>query len=85
MTALYLKPKGEIPVRDPADPTAAPLPPEGKAVEATPYWYRRLADGDVEKTTVEAIAKGKAARLAEEAAKAKAAEAPAPAKPAKEK
>ncbi|PIP02746.1 MAG: DUF2635 domain-containing protein [Zetaproteobacteria bacterium CG23_combo_of_CG06-09_8_20_14_all_54_7] len=28
------------------------LPPEGRAVEATAYWLRRIADGDV--TEVEA-------------------------------
>lgn len=87
MTMLHLKPKGENPVRDPAAPAAAKLPPEGKAVEASPYWYRRLADGDVEKTTAAAIAEGKAARLAKEAEQAAGTQAdPAKAaKPAKEK
>lgn len=76
---LFLKPAGETPVRDPADPAAAPLPPEGKAVERSAYWYRRLADKDVVKTTAEAIAKGRAERLAKETAAAT------PAKTAKEK
>lgn len=76
---LFLKPAGETPVRDPADPAAAPLPPEGKAVDSSAYWYRRLADQDVVKTTAEAIAKGQAERLAKETAAAT------PAKTAKEK
>jgi hypothetical protein len=30
------------------------LPPEGRAVEATTYWLRRLADGDVVEVDPEA-------------------------------
>lgn len=67
VTLLYVKPAGATPVRDPADPTLAPLPAEGKAVPKTTYWLRRLTDRDVEPTTADAIAKGKAARLAKEA------------------
>jgi hypothetical protein len=32
-------------VRDPV--SKKPLPPEGREVPETPYWMRRLAEGDV--------------------------------------
>ena len=69
---IYVKPTGSVPVRDPADPQRAHLPPEGKGVMKTTYWLRRLADKDVAKTTKEAVAEGKAKReAAEKAAAAK--------------
>lgn len=33
-------------VRDPRD-SMTPLPPQGKAVEDTTYWQRRIIEGDV--------------------------------------
>nr|WP_275406387.1 DUF2635 domain-containing protein [Pseudodesulfovibrio sp. JC047] len=46
--------KGRV-VRDPRDGKA--LPEHGKPVLATSYWTRRLRDGDVEKTTAQAVKK----------------------------
>jgi hypothetical protein len=43
---VYLKPCPDRTVRDPADP-AQPIPIEGKQVELTPFWQRRIKDGDV--------------------------------------
>jgi hypothetical protein len=40
-----VKPAAGLIVRDPE--TAAPLPPEGKAVPRVSFWLRRLRDGDV--------------------------------------
>ncbi|KAB1440400.1 DUF2635 domain-containing protein [Pseudodesulfovibrio senegalensis] len=62
---MYLKPRDGLIVRDPR--TKKPLPEYGKEVPATGYWRRRLKDGDLKKTTAEAIKKG-----AEAAAKAEA-------------
>lgn len=42
---MYLKPAPGITVPDPARGDA--LPPEGREVESTQYWQRRLNDGDV--------------------------------------
>lgn len=47
---LHLKPVGDLKVIDPA--TGQRLPKEGKTVPATKYWYRRLADEEVELVTV---------------------------------
>ncbi len=41
----YLVPAPGRTVRDPK--TLEALPAEGRAVEMTPFWKRRLADGDV--------------------------------------
>lgn len=46
MTTKFLKPaKDTLKVRDPA--TGEYLPTEGKEVEVTSYWRRRIKDGDV--------------------------------------
>jgi hypothetical protein len=81
MKQIFVKPAGDIPVRDPGDPVLKPLPPEGSTVPQSSYWLRRIADGDVVKTTAEAIAKAVEAK----AKTAQAAEAPAEAKSRKEK
>lgn len=43
---MHVKPKAGLLVRDPV--THAYLPPEGREVEDSAYWHRRLRDGDVE-------------------------------------
>lgn len=45
MSSKYLVPAPGRTVRDPK--SLEPLPAEGRAVEMTPFWKRRLADGDV--------------------------------------
>lgn len=45
---LYLKPAEGRRVRREDGPL---LDPDGELVSASPYWERRLADGDVEVTT----------------------------------
>lgn len=45
MQTKELKPAPGLQVRDPD--TRQLLPPEGRTVEMTPYWVRRLRDGDV--------------------------------------
>lgn len=45
MSSMYLIPAPGRTVRDPKSLEA--LPAEGRAVEMTPFWKRRLADGDV--------------------------------------
>ena len=45
MPSKYLTPAPGRTVRDPKNLEA--LPAEGRAVEMTPFWKRRLADGDV--------------------------------------
>lgn len=42
---MFLKPKEGIIVRDPL--TNLPLPSEGKEVNESIYWRRRIQDGDV--------------------------------------
>ena len=42
---MYLKPKAGLNVPDPARGDS--LPAEGREVELTQYWQRRLNDGDV--------------------------------------
>ena len=42
---MFVKPKEGLLVQDPSRGDA--LPPEGREVEATQYWQRRLIDGDV--------------------------------------
>lgn len=49
MAKVYLKPKGKLVVRDPAE-GGAELPPAGKWVELDAYWRRRLKDNSVEKS-----------------------------------
>lgn len=44
-TDLFVKPAQGLKVRNPA--TGQPIPIEGAKVPASPYWRRRLADGDV--------------------------------------
>lgn len=74
MSKAFLKPAnaGDV-IRDPV--TKAPLPPEGAGVVLDTLWRRRLARKEVVQTTAEAVAKGKAARLAAEAKAAAKAEA----------
>jgi hypothetical protein len=93
---IHVKPKAGSRVRDPADPNKAPLPHYGKAVESSPYWARRLAAGEVEPTTAQAVEKGEqaaaaahrkqaeeeAARRAAERKQAQSAQADKPVKPA---
>lgn len=43
---MFLKPKPGLVVRDPV--TKFPLPAEGRDVQMTSYWQRRLDSGDVE-------------------------------------
>lgn len=43
---MFLKPKPGLVVRDPV--TKFPLPAEGREVQPTSYWMRRVAAGDVE-------------------------------------
>ena len=74
MKILYLKPaKKNSVVRDPRN--GKKLPIGGDAVPDTSYWRRRLRDGDVEKTTAEAVTKAAKAVEVAEAKAAKAAEA----------
>ncbi|MDO9236005.1 MAG: DUF2635 domain-containing protein [Aquabacterium sp.] len=48
---MYLKPAAGLAVPDPARGDV--LPPEGRDVEATQYWQRRLNDGDVSQSSAE--------------------------------
>ena len=43
----FVKPRDGLVVRKPG--TMAELPPTGAEVEMTPYWRRRLRDGDIQK------------------------------------
>jgi hypothetical protein len=43
---LFLKPAPGLTIRDAANKGQV-LPPEGKVVTLTPYWTRRLKEGDV--------------------------------------
>ena len=45
---VYLVPAKSLKVRD---PRGGHLPAEGRAVDLDPYWRRRLAAGDVAKTS----------------------------------
>lgn len=45
MERVHVRPREGLVVRDPE--TLQPLPPEGREVDLTTYWIRRLADGDV--------------------------------------
>lgn len=45
MATLHLKPAEGLRVVNPV--TRQALPPGGDQVEASTYWYRRLAEGDV--------------------------------------
>ncbi|MGE4323989.1 MAG: DUF2635 domain-containing protein [Sphingobium sp.] len=60
----WIRPKPGLVVRDPAD--AAPLPGQGKGVEWSGYWQRRLDDGDIAETDQKAVeaAERKAATVA---------------------
>ncbi len=70
MKMLYLKPKPGLIVRNPRN--EKPLPEYGAAVPASSYWTRRLRDGDVEKTSANAVKKAEAAQAeADKAAAAK--------------
>lgn len=43
---MFVKPAAGLLVRDPQ--TKFPLPAEGREVQPTSYWLRRVASGDVE-------------------------------------
>lgn len=45
---MFVKPAPRLLVRDPQ--TKFPLPAEGREVQSTSYWLRRVASGDVELT-----------------------------------
>lgn len=45
---MFVKPAPGLLVRDPV--TKFPLPAEGREVQPTSYWMRRIASGDVELT-----------------------------------
>ena len=47
MSKLFIKPRSGLIVRDPLDDKYRPLPAEGKHVERSTYWLRRLSAGDV--------------------------------------
>ena len=51
---MYLKPNAGLSVLDPA--RGDHLPQEGREVEATQYWQRRLNDGDVTEAAAPAAA-----------------------------
>lgn len=51
---MYLKPNAGRTVPDPARGDV--LPPEGREIEATQYWQRRLNDGDVQEAAAPAAA-----------------------------
>lgn len=61
---MHVKPAQGRQVPDPD--RGGPLPPEGRVVESTQYWQRRLADGDVVEASPEAqpAAAGKKAKEA---------------------
>jgi hypothetical protein len=44
---MFVKPAEGLKVRDPAHPTRAHIPAEGKRVPEDAYWIRRLQAGDV--------------------------------------
>ena len=60
MTKKFVKPADGLKVRDPK--TGQHLPNDGAEVELTPYWNRRLRDGDIL-----SAAKPKAAKAAKDA------------------
>lgn len=55
---MMVKPADGLVVRDPRN--REPLPPEGREVERSSYWLRRLLEGDVTEVpaTVAATPKG---------------------------
>lgn len=63
-TKAYLIPKHGLTVRDPL--TFQALPSEGAEVSLTPYWNRRLADGDVHQKAAAKPSKSTASRNAQE-------------------
>lgn len=80
MPRLFLVPKKDAIIPDPATRPSRPLPETGGWVEASPYWTNRLLEGDVTDDTKaqaerDEEAEEKAARDAEAAAKAAEAEA----------
>lgn len=48
---MFVKPTPGLSVPDPA--RGDTVPPEGREVEPTQYWQRRIADGDVVEATAE--------------------------------
>lgn len=50
---MYLKPNAGLNVPDPARGDS--LPAEGRKVELTQYWQRRLNDGDVSEAAAPAV------------------------------
>lgn len=50
---MYIKPTAGVQVPDPYN--GGYLPPEGRVVEPTQYWLRRIADGDAVEAKPEII------------------------------
>lgn len=46
---MFVKPKPGVLVRDPD--SFLPLPAEGRDVPESSFWFRKLADGDVQRCT----------------------------------
>ena len=65
MERVFVKPKEGLLVRD--EKTKQILPIEGKIVEMSTYWVRRLKDGDVE--LVENVEKAEAPKAPEKKVK----------------
>lgn len=63
MKDAYLKPRAGLQVRQ---PDGRVLPVDGKRVTITPYWSRRIADGDVVEGTAPAKRKAKAQTKSED-------------------
>lgn len=61
--SITLKPRDGLQVRR---PDGRVLTPAGETVPDSPYWRRRLRDGDVVKTTAKRQAKAAAATKSEE-------------------
>lgn len=55
MNEIFVKPKAGMKIRRPD--SGAMLPDEGANVPNTPFWQRRISDGDVEKMEVKQEAK----------------------------
>lgn len=60
----HLTPKRGLVVRDPL--TGLQLPAEGAEVSMTPYWLRRMADGDVHEKAAAKPAKPNTAHRSQE-------------------
>lgn len=56
---LLIRPVGDARVLDPATNPPTVLPPEGKAVEDSPYWRRRMRAKEVEEVPASTPVKAK--------------------------